>query len=164
MLCLQPSDWISIANIFVTSIIGIWIGVGVHNTLTTNRAVKDYFISEIKDIRLKYQEFFNKVYANKVSAKFIQNWFKIFTIKINVCTAFLQNEYKVQSDFLSAHNELKRYLTETDEFNDQYKADTIQFTRFTKERLIENHNKLSTDLTRLVIEINKAKRKRIFRS
>lgn len=54
---LCKSDWISVCNLIVTSAIGIWLALIVQKNFTINRAIKDYYIQEIKDVRKLYVDF-----------------------------------------------------------------------------------------------------------
>lgn len=153
------SDWISVVDIIVTSFIGIWIGVLVQKNITTNRAVKEYFISENRYICDKYRKFMNDLYSNKTSAKSIQEWFKIMTIKIHSYDTFLKNEYKIDSTILEIHNELKYYITASYDFNTQYTKKTIELSNEMKTKILSFHHDLTNCLTRLILDTNKAKRR-----
>lgn len=71
-LSLCKSDWIAVLNLVVTTIIGIWLAVIVQKNFTINRAIKDYYIQEIKDVRKLYVDFLNNIYKGKASAKTIK--------------------------------------------------------------------------------------------
>src|ERR1035437_4576625 len=117
---MRVSDWISITNIVVTSLIGLWIGISVRRNFTISRAVKDYFILECHEIKKDYREFLNCLYKDSKSSKSIIEWFKIMTIKIDIFENFLKDEFKVNPNMLQSHNKLKQYITETEEFNESY--------------------------------------------
>ena len=159
-LCLTHTELIGIANIFVTLSIGSWIGFSVQKNLTTNRAVKEYFINENKDIKDKYNKFINDLYTCKISSEQIKEWFKVMTIKINTFEGFIQDEYKVKPDISTVHNNIKYHLTGSDEFNTQYKNAKITFSSTTKNEILSFHSHLSYNLTKMIIDINKANRKK----
>ena len=164
LLCLTTSDWIAILNIIITSVIGVWIVVSVQKNLTTNRAVKEYFINENRDIKEKYNKFMNDIYSNRISSEQIKEWFKIMTIKINTFEGFITNEYKLKPEILNIHNSLKYMITATDDFNTQYKNEHIKFSISTKNDILLYHTDLSNSLTKLVIETNRANRKYLCRN
>lgn len=62
---LCKSDWISVCNLIVTSAIGIWLALIVQKNFTINRAIKDYYIQEIKDVRKLYVDFFKQCVQRK---------------------------------------------------------------------------------------------------
>lgn len=159
-LCsLKNGEIISLVEIIVTIIIGIWIGVSVQKNLTTNRSVKDYFISESKEIRSRYRNFMNDIWSEKSKAKDIKAWFKIMTIRIDIFEKFLSYEYKLDPDITNYHNIIKKYITDTEEFNKNYKKEFIIFEASTKNDFIKLHRDLIKELTRNVIGINRARRK-----
>ncbi len=159
LLCFTLSNWISILDIFITSIIGVWIGVSVQRNLTTNRAVKEYFINENRNIKEKYNKFMNDLYCNRISSEQIKEWFKIMTIKINTFEGFIANEYKLKPEISNIHNNLKYMITDSEDFNTQYKNKQIKFSAITKNEILMFHSDLSNSLTKLIIEINRANRK-----
>lgn len=159
LIYLTTSDWIAVFNILITSVIGVWIGVSVQKNLTTNRAVKEYFINENKDIKERYNKFMNDLYTNHLSSEKIKEWFKIMTIKINTFEGFIKNEYQLKPEILSIHNDLKYMITATEDFNTQYKKEFIVFSNNTKNDILLFHTDISNSLTKLVIETNRANRK-----
>ena len=95
ILCgLQPPDWISIVNIIITSVIGVWIAVAVQNNLTKSRYLKEYFINEIKEIRDLYKSFVNHLYVGDKSAKDVKEWFKIMSERVQNLDKFLHENTK----------------------------------------------------------------------
>jgi len=153
---MKVSDWIAIVNIVVTTLVGLWIGISVRRNFTINRAVKDYFILECLEIKKGYSNFLNCLYQNSKSSKSIIEWLKIMTIKIDIFEEFLKEEFKVNPQVLKTHNKLKQYITETEEFNDNYKSPNFELTPTIKKNIIEIHEGFSKELTKIVIEINKA--------
>lgn len=92
---LCKSDWISVCNLIVTSFIGIWLALIVQKNFTINRAIKDYYIQEVKDVRKLYVDFLNNVYKGKISAKNIKEWFKIVSNRINCVERSLNDSLKI---------------------------------------------------------------------
>jgi hypothetical protein len=159
--CLATSDWISIADIIVTSILGLWIAVAVQRNLTTKRALKDHLICECKDIRELYKNFLNNLLAHKQSASYIKEWFQIMSIRIEILELNLQNEYRISAGLLKNHNEFKYCLTDTEDFNIQYSKPTITFSPENRNNILRNHKEFMLLANQNIILINKA-RKRLF--
>jgi hypothetical protein len=156
---MKISDWISISGIVITSAVGLWIGVSVRRNFTINRSVKDYFISECQDIKKSYGIFLNCLYKDSKSSKSIIEWFKLMSIKIDIFEKFLKEEFKVDPQILITHNQLKQFITETDEFNETFNEPTFKLTSPIKRKIVEIHEGFSKELTKIVIQINKAPRK-----
>jgi hypothetical protein len=153
------SDWISISEILITSCIGIWIGISVQKNLTNNRALKEYFIIESQEIKKAYSNFLNCTYKGNSSSKSISEWFKIMTIRIDTFQGFLKKELVITPRVLPSHNNLKRYITGTDEFNNNYNLPQIELSVLTRNRIIELHSEIVKAITQNVISINRAKRR-----
>lgn len=157
-LGLPISDWISILNILVTSIIGIWIAIAVQNNLTKSRYLKEYFINEVKEIRDLYKQFVNQIYKSKVSAKDIKEWFKIMSERTQNFDKFIREKYKIENSLiLTKHAEIQKVITSMDDFNEQFKDDTVEFSNSSKNDILRLHSELSCVLTQRVIDINSTK-------
>ncbi|MDL2315071.1 hypothetical protein LJC16_02300 [Bacteroidales bacterium OttesenSCG-928-C19] len=157
--CIQISDWITIIDIIITSIIGIWIAVAVQNNLTKSRYLKEYFINEIKDIRELYKQFINQLYRNKVSATDIKDWFKIMSERTQNLDKFLHEKYKINDSLIrTKHAEIQQKITSLDEFNEDYKKTAVTFTNSSRNEILKLHSELSCVLTQRVIDINSAKK------
>lgn len=153
------SDWISIANILVTSSIGIWIVTAVQKNFTINRSVKEYFISECQEIRKQYTEFLNCLFKESRSSKSSVEWFRLMTIKINNYEAFLKDEFNFEPRISKTHNEIKQYVTDVDEFNDCFNKPNLVLTPTTRRKILEMHKEFTKELTKNVIEINRASKR-----
>jgi len=82
------------------------------------------------------------------------------TIKIDIFEEFLKDEFKVDPQILQTHNKLKQFITETDEFNEKFNEPTFVLTSPIKRKIVEIHEGFSKELTKVVIQINKAPRKK----
>lgn len=160
MCGLQISDWISIIDIIATSIIGIWIVIAVQNNLTKSRYIKEYFISEVKDIRDLYKQFINQLYKNKISAIDIKDWFKIMSERTQNLDGFLHKKYNINNSLIvSKHAEIQQKITSMDEFNEHYSNPTVNFSNSSKNDILRLHSELSCILTQRIIDINSAKKR-----
>jgi len=155
---LPIADWIAILNIVVTSIIGIWIAIAVQNNLTKSRYLKEYFINEVKEIRDLYKQFVNQLYKNKTSAKDIKEWFKIMSERTQNLDKFIREKYRIDNSLIvSKHAEIQKLITSMDDFNEQFKDETVKFSNSSKNDILRLHSELSCVLTQRVIDINSSK-------
>ncbi|MCS2520996.1 hypothetical protein [Bacteroides thetaiotaomicron] len=153
------SDWIAIANLFVTSLIGIWLALIVQKNFTINRAIKDYYIQEIKDVRKLYVDFLNNVYKGNCSAKSIKEWLKIMSNRIECIEQSVNASFSIEGNSISkTHSEIQNFITGTDDFNNGYRATKLVFRETTKNEILVYHTKLLKCFTEVVVEINRAKK------
>lgn len=162
LFCLLPSDWIAIINILVTSIIGVWIGLVVQKNLTTNRAVKDYFINEMNAINSSYMAFICKLYKCKLSARSIQEWLKVMNIRIEVAENAIKTHLKVNPQILDNHVTLKQFITSLEEFNNGYKDPFIILSTRSKQKILEQNRSLKNAFANVIVDINKANNRKSF--
>lgn len=157
-LCLSSSDWIQIVNILVTISLGYWIGSTVQDSLANNRAVKDYFIEELKNIKSKYDEFLDDLKNSNLSSNQIKESLKMITLKIKKFEEFLHIEFKINSDILKYHNQFKYKITFSDEFNQSFNETKYNLNN-DDLHLVYKHQKKILDLfTKTVICINKSQK------
>lgn len=155
---LQISDWISIINILITSLIGIWIAISVQKNFTKSRYLKEYFINEVKDIRDLYKQFVNQLYKNRISAKDIKDWFKIMSERTQNLDIFIRKKYKIDNSLIvSKHAEIQQEITSMDNFNEQYRETTVSFTNSSKNEILKLYSELNRILIQRVIDINSTK-------
>lgn len=157
---MNTSDIISIIDIGITSILGLWIAIGVQRSLTKNRYLKEYFINEINNIREEYRIFFSDIYAEKLNAKTIKDRLKIMTGRISSFDKYIHQIYKINNSLLKdGHANFQQFITGEDEFNGQFSDPQIKFSNHIKTELFRKQTELAEIITQRVIDINKAHKK-----
>lgn len=154
---LNPSDYILIINTILNSAIGIWLVISVQKNFATNRAIKDYYIEEIKDLRKSYVDFLNNIYNANYSAKHIKDWLKIMTNRIDCLEKSIEVSFVFEGKKISKmHSEIQNYITRTDDYNEGYSEAKLEFKDTTKNEILIWHTKLLNCFTNSVVNINKA--------
>ncbi len=159
IFCLTISDIITIFEILVTAILGVWIAVFVQKNFTINRNLKQYFIKEIEVIKEKQSLFFDELYSGKISSKNIAEWFKVMTIRIETFQDLATNEYKIEPKVLLHHNEIKHFVTSRPELSDQFNESQVLLNVSSKNELLNLYGRITKSLVQLVVDINKAKKR-----
>lgn len=156
LCCLLASDWIAIADIVITSCIGIWIAITVQNNFTRKRYFKEFIIHEIVDIRDMYKLFFTDIYYSRKSAKEIKEWLKIMSSKINNIDNVIEENFKILDRNLlpNQHAIIQQTLTFMDDFNNQYTKDRVIFSEEAKNKILELNSVFSKIIITLTVEIN----------
>jgi hypothetical protein len=162
LFIMDTGNWISIIDLLVTSALGLWIGYNLTVTFTTNRALKEHFISEIKETNKTYNSFINTFYQEKSNSKRIVEWFKIMSIQLASIESCVLRELNVTSDVLNAHNRLKQFLTSTKEFNENFNKEFLGLRADTQSRVLDIHKELKEAFVQLIIKVNNS-RKKIFK-
>lgn len=153
---LDASNWIAIVDILVTIIFGCIVVSYIGKRQTNSRATKDYFIGSITEFSRAYDDFLLNLMRGNVSPDGIKTWFKTHTMYIAVIQKTLNKQYKISFEKIqSANNTLKQYITDTDEFNEQYSADYIRFSNLTATRIVDSSAEIREELCEIIIAINK---------
>ena len=157
----QTGDFISIADILITTAIGIWIACLVQNNITKNRYLKEYYINELKDIGECYKAFIKELHEGVLAAKDIKDWLKIMSVRINAFYDFVHKSYEIKNSLLlDKHSDIQQFITGADEFNENYKAKRVAFQGGTKNEILKKHYELNNVVMQRVMDINSAKKKR----
>jgi hypothetical protein len=167
LLCEQAnqitySDLISIAELLITSILGVILVIIVQRRMTNNRALKEYFIDEYRQIIESYNTFLDHTYEGNSSSTRTKEWFKIMTIRIQIIEECVDKEFEVKLNLLEVSNKLKVYITSTEEFNSGYQDQKLLFKASTKNKIIGKHTDIRKAITCTIIQLNVANKKRSF--
>jgi hypothetical protein len=159
-ISLTKSDWIAVANIVVTSFIGIWLASVVQRNITANRIIKDYYIQEIQDLRKLYLNFFSRIYKGECSATNMREWLKIVSNRIDCIKDGLDDSFymKDSNKIHKTHADIRTFITGTNDFNEQYQEPSLKFSENTKNEILKYHNELLHCFTIIVVDINHAKK------
>jgi hypothetical protein len=155
------ADRIAIINLILTIGIGAWIGINFHKKYNLSIALKTYFTKELELINTEYSDFFQKLYENKFDSKFVQEWFKIMNIKIEIFEKTLCNEFKIDSTLLKNHITFKQFISKTDEFNNNYKNAKINLRPENKNKVLDFQRVSKLSVIDLIVRIQKCKSKRL---
>ena len=154
---ISTSDWIQIAGIIITAIIGIWIANGVQNNVNKSRALRDFFIQELTALQQDYRDFTNAIFSGQLSANEIKVRFKSFTTRITALDDYIHKKFNIQGSLIKdAHVKLRQEMTEHDEFNEQFKNDVVVFSSTTKASFQGLHLELTKAITERTINVNES--------
>lgn len=145
---------------FVGLIVTVWIAIVVQRNLTKNRYLKDYFINEIKDLRNEYRILFADIQSSKLNSETIKVRVKIISLRIKTIEDYSTRYSSIESSNLKLlHSEFQQFITGTDDFNNQYKENTIKFSDMTITKILEYQKDIVDELTLCVININNASKR-----
>lgn len=153
---LSNSDFIDIAAIVVNIILTVWIVMVIQNRSANKRFLKDYYISELKEIRNEFKNCLSNLYNNKVLPKNIIPWFKLMNIKVTDYMEGVNSTYKVDQKFLEPYqNELRELITENQDFINQFNSkEKLILSSVSKNELIRFQQVHSKLFNKLIIKIN----------
>ncbi|SHG37471.1 hypothetical protein SAMN05443549_103432 [Flavobacterium fluvii] len=152
---LDFSDCIEIFGIIVNFFLAIWIVRTIQNKLNNKRVLKDHFISEIKELRIEYNDYIKNCYAGNLIPQDTLRWFKLINIKTIHLMGEISNLYKVNCPELNSfHNDLRDIITNAPEYSTNFRRNNpVAFSSITKRQidLIQlTHYGLFNKLIRLV--------------
>lgn len=153
---------ISLSDVFaglgaLLAIFSLGVSYRINRKLANDRALKDWFIGDVNEIRIEYKTFLNKLVSAQCSSKFIVAWFKVMQIRIDSVNEVLKNEYKELSfdKIAQFHAELKYYVTGLPDFDQHYNDSVVILRDISKQSIIEKYSSLNKNILYLVSNINK---------
>ena len=155
---MSASDIISIVDIVVSVGIGIWIATAITKSQTKERFLKEYFTNEINGIKDDCKAFFDEICYDKKSASNIKIGFKLLSMRVTALETNLKSTFKKVDCNLSHHlNIIQLEITGCDDFNNQYKEQSVSFSPDQKNTILDSRHKLLTEFSKSVVVINKAR-------
>lgn len=152
---LQASDWIEISSIVVNASIGIILAVIVSKRISNKRALKDYFISEIKDIRDNYRKFLNDFFSQKYTFNSTNSWFQVMNMRlINLEKALNEFNTKIKFEAKNLNHDLRDIITDHEDFNNSYSKEHVSINQAHKQEIVKKHSEISLALMRSIVSIN----------
>lgn len=156
------SDVISIIDIAVSAGVGIWVATAIAKGQTKERFLKDYFTNELLSIKEECKKFFDDICYDKVSANDIKTGFKIISMRAKAYEDNLNEVFKESvTNIHPCITRIQVEITNSDEFNEQFKKEIIKFGAAQKARILEQRSSLLDAFSKAVIIINKATIRRV---
>ena len=155
---MSASDIISIVDIVVSVGIGIWIATAITKSQTKERFLKEYFTNEINGIKDDCKAFFDEICYDKKSASNIKIGFKLLSMRVTALETYLKSTFKkVDCNLSHQLNIIQLEITGCDDFNNQYKEQSVSFSPDQKNTILDSRHKLLTEFSKSVVVINKAR-------
>ena len=153
---LSISDIINITSTVVNSILAIWIVRTLQNNLANKRYLKDYIITEIKDLRLEYKNFLNELHSGKLKPKKIVPWFKLMSIRLQDTMEIVSGKYEIDKGILKNYQlKLKKIVTEFEEFNSNYKENKcFELTEKSLKEIVKFQQENNYKFNYVILKIN----------
>lgn len=155
------SDIISIIDIIVSVVFGIWIANAIASSHTKERFLKDYFTNELNAIKDDCKTLFDEICYDKKSASDIKIGFKILSMRVSSFEKNLKDAFKdANPELLKNLSKIQLEITGSDDYNNQFKKTVVKFSPSEKNTILENRSLLLTEFSKAVIVINKARIKK----
>jgi hypothetical protein len=157
---METANVLTILNIIVNAVIGIWIAVIVNNRFRRTSTFKNYYIDEIKEIRKLYSSFLSNIFSSKYSSKYIKNWLSVMNKRIDTLEKSVLNTMDVNElDIKYIHFELYLLITGNDDFNNDWGKDKLVITESLGTKIIEKNTKLNIAFNNAFMLVNVSKMK-----
>lgn len=152
-MCL--SDFLSVIDIVVTILIGFVITHIVSVRDSRTRAIKDYYIQELADIKSEINDFYSKLFKGELEAQDIIGWYTAIRNRVDIFDKAVRKTFRIYETKIA--NKLfnnHKFITNSDDFNSNYEKGKIKFKARTKIAIGRNQKQLYMLIERTLYDIN----------
>lgn len=155
---MELSDILAILDILVTVLIGFVITHMVSVRDSRTRAIKDYYIQELSEIKSEINRFYSDIFKNGLSAQEIIAWYTAIRNRIDSFDKAVKKTFKIYEAGI-AQKLFYNYktITNSNVFNANYKRGKIVFDAPTRVEIGKNQKKLYLLIERTLYDINNAR-------
>lgn len=155
MLQMELSDILAIMDIVVTVLIGFVITHMVSVRDSRTRAIKDYFIRELSDIKSEINAFYTNLYKGELDAKEIIGWYMANRNRIEIFDDSIRKTFRIYESRIGAKlfNNYS-FITNSTDYNSNYSKGKIVFEGTTKRNIGFHQKKLYGLIEQTLYDIN----------
>ena len=152
---MELSDLLAILDIVVTIVIGFVITHMVSVRDSRTRAIKDYYIQELADIKSEINKFYASLFKGDLEAKEIIGWYSAIRNRIDSFDQSVRKTFTIYEGSIAKKLFLNyKYITNSNDFNSNYNQGKIIFRAATKNAIGKNEKQLYTLVERTLYDIN----------
>lgn len=149
------SDYLSIIDILITILVGFVISHMVSLRDSRNRAVKDYYIKELSELKTEINCFYSNLLKDMLSAPEIIAWHqtirnRIYSFDKSLNEVFDLHVYPINKKLF---NNLK-IITDSDTFNDDFSKSNIVFKGEIRNKISNSERSLYSVINNTLFDIN----------
>lgn len=149
------SDFLAIIDILVTVLIGFVITHMVSVRDSRTRAIKDYYIQELADIKSEINEFYSNLFKGELSSQEIIGWYSAIRNRIDNFDNAVRKTFKIYEARLTPKLFFNyKNITNSGDFNANFKQGKIKFKAATKIAIGKNQKQLYMLIERTLYDIN----------
>lgn len=154
------TDWISIGVDIVTGgLVAYILACIVPKKLNDDRALKDFFIDEMRDLKDEYNDFCKNMCLDNLSASIIKESFKQFSIRVIDAESCINRELDVNISTHSFITDCQILVTGSTEINEMFDRDKVSFEHTTKSQIINKQDLFNRNIMSAIASINKSNKK-----
>ena len=152
------SDLIDCVGIGVDLLVGLIIGgvlaYFIPKRLNDSRSLKDFYISEIRDVKVEFNELCKQISIGKMNAVAMKETFKQLSIRLNDIQYSINRNLKLNLNIVTFIESMQSFITSADEINEQYESEYVILESTTKRELIKKQELFNRNVLSAIAEIN----------
>lgn len=160
MLSVDWAAWVSIGVDIITGIVIAWIlATVVPRKMNDDRALKDFYINELRTIKDEYNDLCKVIALGKSNSIMIKETFKQLSMKLSEIERSINEQLKSGINVNSFLTGTQILVTGTEEINNQYNSDNIVFSSSTRNKIFEHQDLFNKNMISAISSVNSANRK-----
>lgn len=157
---MEMSDLLSLAEIAVTIIVGYYISHWIAVKDQRTRSVKDYYISQLQEIRKDVDSFFREMLGGNLNCRAISDWYGNQEGRLNSFDEGLRLALPLRKKKLAEIiDAVHRNITGTEFFNNHFYDHSLIFQNEEKVNVLRNKFYIDQALNEYIVQINNSRPK-----
>ena len=154
------ADWVSIIVDIIKGCVIAWIlAAVVPKKMNDDRALKDFYINELKTIKDEYNDLCKVIALGKSNSIMIKETFKQLSMKLSDIERSINKQLRTDVNVNAFLTRTQTLVTGTEEINNQYDSDNIVFSPSTRNRIFECQDIFNKNMISAISSANSANRR-----
>ena len=125
--------------------------------MNDKRSLKDYYIEEMKAVKLEFNDLCKQISLQQIGADAIIKTFKQLSIRLNDIQYSINANLKIHIEILDELTSVQTFLTNTEEMNNQFDNTTLNLTSSTERELFNKQELFNRNMLSAIARINAGK-------
>lgn len=153
----ELTDWVGIGvDVLLGGVLAYILSSVVPKKMNDKRSLKDYYIDEMKVVKMEYNDLCKQILLRQINADVIIKTFKQLSVRLNDIQDSVNTNLKTHIDVVGELTSTQTFLTNTDDMNNQFEAERIVLTGTTERKLIEKQELFNRNMLSAIANINAA--------
>lgn len=159
------SDFLSLVNIGVTLVVGFYLTHWLSVRDSRHRALKDFYIDEVKSLSEEIGEIFKKLKSGGITGEQFVQWFNSIERRLDILDADIKIAFPVFCESLyDPVFEAHRIISNSDDFNNFFRTENHIYNAETTNLIVENEERIYKSIHSVVSNINECPKRGLFAS
>lgn len=159
------SDFLTLVNIAITLIVGFYLTHWFSVRDSRHRALKDFYIDEVKSLSDEIGETFRKLKSGGITGEQFVQWFGLIERRLEILDKDIEEAFPIFS--VSIYNpvfEAHRVISNSEDFNNFFRVEHHIYNAETSNLIVEHEELIYKAIHQIVSNINECPKRGLIES